>query len=190
MAPVDTTKLRELILYVTQKSEGDSHFGKTKMFKVLAEADFSYYVRTGRSITGETYIKREFGPVPRAGLAVLDELQGSGALQIIGRTYHGFWQEKPFAMRDPDLEQFSGGEIAVVDEAIERLWAYTAKDASDRSHESVGWIVANFGEEIPYPTALVNVVEPTEADFQHAAELIAAGRHLSPAHPLKTRRGK
>ena len=53
MPEPDGAKLRELMLYITQKSEGDPRFGKTKLLKILVEADFTFYARTGRSITGQ-----------------------------------------------------------------------------------------------------------------------------------------
>jgi hypothetical protein len=187
MTGTDDTKLRELMLYIAQKSEGDSHFGKTKLFKILVEADFTFYSRTGRSITDYTYEKREFGPIPRGGLAALDALQSDGDMNVLERTFHGFRQALPLAMRDPDLEWFSAAEIAVVDEAIDTLRSYTAKEASDRSHESIGWIAARIGEEIPYQTCLIDVDEPTEADYDHAARLVADGRHKAPSSPLKVR---
>lgn len=185
MPEPERAKLRELILYIAQKSEGDPRFGKTKLLKILVEADFTFYARTGCSITGHTYEKREFGPIPRGGLAALDELQADGDLQILDRTFHGFRQALPVAMRDPNLDAFTAAEIAVVDEAIETLRSCTAKEASDRSHESIGWIAARIGEEIPYQTGLIDMMEPTEADYEHAAALVATGRHLAPSHPLK-----
>jgi hypothetical protein len=188
MAQTDSTKLGELVLYISQKCEGTPRFNKTKLLKILLEADFAFYARTGRPITGQTYEKRQFGPIPRGGLAVLDDLQARGDLQILERTFHGFQQALPIAMRDPDLELFTAEEIAVVDEAIELLWLCTAKEASDRSHQMIGWIAAQIGEEIPYQTGSVDVIEPDEADYEHAARLVAAGRHLAPSHPLKTRK--
>jgi hypothetical protein len=45
-------RLRELVLYISERCERDVYFGKTKLNKVLVFADFSSFARTGRPITG------------------------------------------------------------------------------------------------------------------------------------------
>jgi hypothetical protein len=50
--------------------------GATKLKKVLWFADVMYYRHHGRTITGvDNYVKRQFGPVQRTMLGVLDELK-------------------------------------------------------------------------------------------------------------------
>ena len=57
-------KLKELVLYIAQKSEDDPSFGATKLNKILFAADFYFFGQTGRSITGASYVHRGKGPVP------------------------------------------------------------------------------------------------------------------------------
>ncbi len=172
----DDCKLRELILYLALRSEGDETFSKTKLLKQLFYSDFAAYARSRGSITGQTYSKLPYGPVPRRAMEVLNELEREGALALARREYHGYVQHKPVALREPDLSGFTGEEIATVDRALSQLWGHSARDVSDLSHEFLGWKIARDGEIIPYETALIDNSPPTEEETAFAEKLVQAGR--------------
>jgi len=176
MSATTESKLRELILYIAERSEGDDSFGKTKLNKLLFYADFVAYAQSGCPITGQEYRKYPHGPVPAHAQPALDGLQTEGAIALATRNYHGLPQQRPLALREPDLSHFSGAEIAIVNEVITELWGKSARDVSDLSHEFPGWQAARPGEVIPYDTVLVDVTGPTEEDVEYARGLIAAGR--------------
>lgn len=105
MSPsVDRSKLREAILYVALRSEGDPNFGKTKLFKVLFYGDFGYYAQTGRAITGATYERMPYGPVPREAFDLIDEMVVLRELALAPRHHFGFEQQCPLSLREPDLQ--------------------------------------------------------------------------------------
>jgi uncharacterized phage-associated protein len=176
MTTLDQTKLRELILYIAERSEGDEPFGKTKLNKILFYADFIAYAQMGRSITGQEYRKLPHGPVAADAEETLTALKQEEAVAIAQRSYHGLPQQRPFALREPILDAFSGEEIAIVDKVITELWGKSAKDVSDLSHEFIGWQAALPGEAIPYETVFVDNGELTEAEEEYARQLAQAGR--------------
>src|SRR6266540_3889807 len=53
----DAEKLKELILYVADRSRDDLNFGAVKLNKILYYADFYAYRRLGHPITGAEYQK-------------------------------------------------------------------------------------------------------------------------------------
>jgi hypothetical protein len=169
-------KLRELILYVAARSEGDHWFGKTKLHKVLFYSDVIFYAETGRSITGQEYQKYPHGPFGSETPAALQALESEHAVAIGHRDVFGHRQERPFALREPNLDDFSGKEIAIVDEVIGLLWDRSASEVSELSHRFIGWQVARDYEVIPYEMALVDTSEPTEEELEYAKQLVAAGR--------------
>src|SRR5262249_10217139 len=114
----DGAKLRDLILYIAERSEGDHSFGKTKLHKILFYADFTSYLETGNSITGQEYRKFPYGPVGEGTEPALQALQREGAAAVGHRNVFGYRQDRPFALREPSLDAFSGKEIAIVDEVI------------------------------------------------------------------------
>ena len=76
------TKLKELSLYIAEKSKNDPHFGATKLNKILFAGDFFFYGASGNAITDAEYTHRENGPVPKRMPAILDTLQTEGRAKI------------------------------------------------------------------------------------------------------------
>jgi hypothetical protein len=152
-APSDR-RLAELILYVARVCEGDESFGSTKLNKILFLADFLAYRKLGASITGAEYQRLPFGPAPRRLKPVLEALVQSGAAAIRTQDRFGYEQKRPVALREPDLRQFTGEQIALLDQIIRILWGRTASDVSELSHGFIGWQLAEEGETIPYGLAL------------------------------------
>jgi hypothetical protein len=176
MRTVRNKKLEELVLYIAERSEGDQPFGKTKLNKILFQADFIYFAETGRSITGQEYVKQPYGPVPVGIEETLETLRKGRSLAIARRRYLGFLQQRPLALREPNLAGFSGHEIAVVDRVISELWDLGAKIVSDLSHKFIGWQIAEMGEVIPYETVLIDTSPPTESEEEYARQLTQMGR--------------
>lgn len=165
------TKLRELILYVCQKSKGDERFGMTKLNKILFFADFQAYVKLGKAITGQEYQCLKFGPAPRRMLPNLEVLTADSDLQITHQEFGGTTQKVPVALRHANLGMFSAEEIALVDNVIHEHRRSTARNVSDLSHQFLGWKLADEGETIPYSVGLVGVRELTPDEVKHGLQL-------------------
>jgi len=160
-------KLRELILFICRRSEGDGPFGATKLNKLLFFSDFVAYRKFGKSITGHRYQRLKKGPAPRALLPICNQMEAEGTIAFAERDYHGYTQKQIFARRDANLQEFSADEIALVTELIEEYWGKTATQLSDLSHEFRGWQLAEDGEDIPYEVALIEFEHQTESRFEH-----------------------
>jgi hypothetical protein len=171
-APVaDIKKFGELILYIAKKSESDPDFGATKLNKILFYSDFTAYGRTGKSITGQEYKKQEFGPVPTALPRVSQNLIKRGTCAIQERRHFGLRQSRLIALREPDLEAFSGVEIAIVDELIEKMGGMTGKDVSLHSHKLAAWEAFELNEVIPYTIAFISPQLLTAKERRYGLEL-------------------
>lgn len=165
-------KMRELILYISEKSADDPPFGATKLNKILFYSDFCAYQRRRSAITGDAYFKLPQGPAPRRMKPLLRTMIADGDLSIKKTEYFGKKQKRPIACRAPKLDAFSQEELAIVDDYIERFWGKSAKEVSDLSHGFIGWELADLKEEIPYYMAFsVPVGEPTEQERRYAAQL-------------------
>lgn len=170
-----TDKLKELILYVSDKCEGEDDFGSTKLNKILFYADFTTYARTGKAITGEEYQKLDHGPAPRRLIPAIEALKAAEHLAEKTRSYFGFPQRWFVALRDPDLSEFTAQEVAIVDEVIDCLRGKNAATVSQMSHTFVGWKLAAIGDTIPYHTVWLSDREPSEADLEYGA--VVARKH-------------
>jgi len=168
----DEEKLQELILYISQKCANDPTFGATKLNKILCFSDFLFYAYNGRGITNVEYQKLPAGPAPRRLLPVRERMMNDGALALQeiplrnGRT-----QKRTVNLRQPNLALFSGAEISMVDDVIESLRECDAQETSARSHEMVGWMVAEDGGVIPYNTVYFSNPPLSQLEIYRAQEL-------------------
>jgi hypothetical protein len=171
----DERKLAELVLYISQKCANDPTFGAVKLNKILCFSDFLFYAYHDRGITNVEYQKLPNGPAPRRLIPVRDELIKNGelALQEIALK-SGYTQKRTVNLRSPNLDIFTGAEIAMVDRVIESMQEVTAELASDMSHNLVGWLVVEDNETIPYNTIYFANPPLTEDEANRARELKAA----------------
>jgi len=173
----DREKLKRLIHYVAWKAGKRDWFGATKLYKVLWFADARQYIRTGAPITGETYIREKYGPIPKHGLEIRKELQREHITTEFDIKARGRGDlTRIVAEIGPDLSVFSRDELDTVNWWIEHIDKdHTAKSISEKSHDYV-WEIAKMGEELPYYALRVaRIQEPTEEDMvrlrQRAKEL-------------------
>lgn len=138
-------KLAELILYIANRRT-DEKLDPGRLGRTLYYADFLFYARHGRSITGERYVRMQDGPAPEALLDARARM----------------------ANRQADLSAFSAEEIATVDYVLGEMEGQSAGELSRRFG---GWRLAEDGEEIPYPTAFISGRAPTAEDSAFAREL-------------------
>ena len=165
-------KFKELLLYVTEQSEGDSSFGATKANKLLFFADFQAYLHLGHSITGRLYERMNHGPVPVDIYSTRTEMEQEESILVFDRDYYGNRQTRYAARRQPDLSLFSAEEISLVGRLIRENWGKSARDISDESHQFAGWALARDREVIPYEVALVSFRDPTPAEIEYGRSLI------------------
>jgi hypothetical protein len=166
-------KLKELVLYISARMAGDKSSGSIKRNKALAFADFSHYAKHGKSITGATYLKQQFGPAPRGVKRLEQELcDNDEAAQVIVQDGTRV-QKMLFPKREADLDGFTGAEIASVADALDLLERMTGMEASDLSHEEMlGWKYAREREEIPYETVFLYDGPVTSSDREAAKRLV------------------
>ena len=70
-------KVKELILLLSEMSEGDEYFGATKLNKLLFFADFLSYILHGKPISGYVYQARPEGPMLKDFYQIRDEMKQS-----------------------------------------------------------------------------------------------------------------
>jgi uncharacterized phage-associated protein len=173
---VNRRKLKNLILYISAVCGDDVHWGAIKLNKVLHKADFGFFEAHRESITNSNYIALEQGPAPNAMVPIIRELVETGRLAIQKRGR----QKRPVALADPDLSLFTAEQISVVDKAIEELRHLTAKEASDNTHDAIGWIAARAKAKatkksvvIPYESVFISAPPADPFEKAHGRELVA-----------------
>jgi hypothetical protein len=175
-------KLRELILLIAEWSQQDPKFGAIKLNKELFHADFSAFLTYGEPITGQEYFKLPQGPAPRRLKAITEAMIKKGEFAWQGVPYYGRIQKKPIALRSADLSKFSGSEVNIIRQTVEKFWKVSAMEISDQSHIFLGWKVAHLRETIPYSTALVSRRKPSEEEYKYGLTLQGLAEEHLRAH--------
>ena len=175
-------KLRELILLISEWSQSDPKFGAIKLNKLLFHADFSAFLTCDEPITGQEYFKLPQGPAPRRLKAITEAMISKGEFAWQEVPYFGRTQKKPVALRAADTSKFSGPEVAIIRQTVQKFWKMNATEISDQSHIFLGWKAAHMKETIPYSTALVSRRPPTDHEKKRGLRLqVLAEKHLSAA---------
>ncbi len=165
------SKLKEMILYFSNLSEVDESFGSIKLNKLLFYADFTAYLRWGKSISGVRYFALEHGPAPQPMKRILKALESQKALILKDTDYYGSTQKKPIALSQPKLKCFNVEEVNLMHNLLNEHWGKNAKSISYESHGFLGWSALWLGEEIPYSVALVGTREPTLHEIAEGKKL-------------------
>lgn len=171
-------KFKALVHYICWKTQDDpSRLGATKLNKVLWYAETQHFLRTGQPLTGDRYIKRQYGPAPISILPIVRELEEEGQIFVRDVPYFQYGKKEYISLKEPDIDTlFSASDIGNIDRIIDAVCdSHTAKTISNRTHNEP-WHLADLGEELPLFTALAIPAEITESDMQWADDKIAARR--------------
>ena len=127
----------QAILYILQQMGGtcDIH----KCHKILYFADNEHLSKYGRSITGDSYIRMDFGPVPSCVYDLFKAVRGDSffASQVDDIRQHlfHFVNNKDIAStHEPDMDYLSGSDVAMLDKYIDMLKGKDFNEVSDASH--------------------------------------------------------
>ena len=170
----DLKKLKALVHYVCSKCPDTSLLGATKLNKILWYADAISLQTRGISITKETYVKRQFGPVPKHILSIIARLEDEGAIAVKNTPFHNYEKREFVSLKKPNISMFSPEEISLIDDVIREIcFNHTASSISLASHDRT-WELAEIGDELPLETVFASALdEITEADVKWARRALS-----------------
>jgi uncharacterized phage-associated protein len=163
---IDGEKIKELILMLSELSEGDEFFGSTKLNKLLFFVDFLSYLQFGKSISGHMYEAQPEGPMIKRFYEIRREMEDKQDLFVQQREFGGYVQHKIKALTNANPGKFTGDEMALILHVISDYRDMNASRISALSHEFLGWQAVNIGEVIPYETALVSTEDLTSEEWE------------------------
>lgn len=143
-------KLKNVLLYILERCAGKPNVGETVLNKLLYFADFNFYELYEEQLTGASYRKLPYGPVPQSLDAVIEQMIGNGQLQRLKADYHGYPQIRYIPLVKSDLAQLKANETEVIDKVIEQMSDWSATAISNYSHKDIPWLASKDGEEIDY----------------------------------------
>ena len=139
----------QAILYILQEMGGvcDIH----KCHKILYFSDNEHLSRWGRSITGDSYIKMEFGPVPSCVYDMLKAVRGDSFFapqvkDIRDNLFHFVNQKDIQLTSAPDMDYLSESEVEILDKYITKFKSLTFQQVSEISHGYAWSNTKRYGE--------------------------------------------
>lgn len=147
------SKFRNLLLYILEKCAGKPNVGETVLHKLLYFCDFNYYEQSEEHLTGATYRKLPYGPVPQKMDAIINQMIHAQQLQRIKTEYHGLQQTRYLPLTKADLTEFMASEKGVLDKVIEQMSDWSAAAISSYSLKDMPCLATKDGEEIHYELA-------------------------------------
>jgi hypothetical protein len=170
----DKHKFRQLLLYLAKCSADDPFFGDTKLNKQLHFCDFGAYEKLGKPLTGARYQKDRHGPTARPLMPVRREMEEEGLLRVEERRRGRNTQRVTRPLEEPDMSVFSDAERQIIDGVVEKFRRSSAARVADIAHkESAGWNLVHEHEDIPYPTALIDLEPPSRGTMTRLQKLAA-----------------
>lgn len=152
--PLNNKKYENAVLYLCQKLDGEIR-GKKKLAKLLYFADFDFYEKYARSITGDVYKALPMGPFPASLEQMTSKLSEANSLDIESVENGGSFNptEVYRAKSSPDTSALSDEEMSMLDRVALKYGHLNGKQLEDLSHAEAPYIGTELREEIPYELA-------------------------------------
>ena len=121
--------------------------GRVQVYKGLIFIDAIHFAYYGKSLTGITYVKDWYGPVPSYQAA--NAIKEFNSINITWEAYDAFAQCCHYAKKDPDYSVFAEkSTLDIIRDVAQFIIKMKAKELSQLTHDSL-YENTDFGEEIP-----------------------------------------
>jgi len=129
---------RNTVLLIIELA-GENGIGSVKLNKCLIICDAVYKALFGESLTGASYIKHKYGPVPgKEAYNIIQEMIASGDIEIFEEMVSPGIKESNHYLC-PGLtapkEVFSDKEIDIISWAVSTIMPMTAQQITEISHD-------------------------------------------------------
>jgi uncharacterized phage-associated protein len=147
-------KYENAVLYLCQKLNGEVR-GKKKLAKLLYFADFDFYEKNQKSITGDIYRALPMGPFPTELDTMTDAMTKNKTITIDQiEEREGYNPTEVYrALKKPDLSVFDKGETEMLDRIVVKYGHLNGKQLEELSHTEAPYIGTELRKEIPYELA-------------------------------------
>lgn len=168
---LEIEKFKNILLYILERCAGKPNVGETVLYKLLYFSDFNYYELYEEHLTGATYRKLPYGPVPQNLDIIIENMIENNQVQRFKTSYHGYPQTRYLPLEKSDLTQLKASEKEVIDRVIEQMSDWSASAVSNYSHKDIPWLASKEGEEINYELAFYREAPFSVRNYDENVEL-------------------
>ena len=150
MVKINEKKYKNAILFFAKKIQNGT-LGKLKLMKLLYFLDFDFFEKYGRPVTGDEYLRFEYGPVPRMGEKMLKKMSGSEIRITKRKVAYGLNDQMHIeALKDFDLSVFTKEELLMLEEVADKWERFAGTEMKNASHGEAPWIATKPNDIIDY----------------------------------------
>lgn len=134
-------------------SKGDGKITKTKLAKLLYLADFAWYYKNLESMSGMSYRKITYGPVPDNFFRAIDELEESGKISIERKDIDGkemFLISEVETNKNEKINTLSAEELKLMIQIGKKWKDKKTKEIVNFTHNQLPYTLCRENEIIPY----------------------------------------
>ena len=150
---LDLSKFKNILLYILERCAGKPNVGEPVLYKLLYFCDFNYYEIYEEHLTGATYRKLPYGPLPQCFEMAINQMLEGKQIQRIKTEYYNKIQIRYIPLIKADLAGLKAIEKEVIDNVISQMGDWTTTTISEYSHKDLPWEVADDGKDISYELA-------------------------------------
>ncbi|MGH7046230.1 MAG: Panacea domain-containing protein [Stellaceae bacterium] len=169
--PGGQARLREMVLYVSERCADARRFGKIKLNKIIWKADFAAYAARRVPVTGRAYQRLKFGPAPIEMAPLYGEMLQDDLITVKLINVGDYVEHRTIPTVKSEIKKlFSEDDISYVNSSIEYYWELSGEEASDDSH-GVAWRSRSDGDPMPYELALLSDAAPSDEQARRILEM-------------------
>lgn len=144
-------KYENVVLYLCQKLDGEVR-GKKKLAKLLYFADFDFYEKTQKSITGDIYRALPMGPFPIKLEMITSTMKKNKKISIKNiEERNGYIPTEIYSgLVKSDMSVFNKEEKTILDRVIVKYGHLNGKQLEDLSHKEAPYAGTELNGEIYY----------------------------------------
>lgn len=158
-------KFKAIIHYIINKCGLNHNVGRTVIYKLLYFSDFDFYELYERSISGEKYIRKPNGPVPKHFHESKNELINEGKIKEDKELILDYYKYKYSSLSTPDISSLSSEELNVIDDTLNKISHMHSGNISEYSHGDLPWRIAEPEEELDYEYVFYRDPEYSVRDY-------------------------
>ncbi len=144
-------KYKQMILaYLRDAAPADGKIPKTKLAKLLYLADFAWFYDHLKSMSGMSYRKFQYGPVPDTYFRVVDELFEAGKIEIKNTPDGAMLISETESSRAAALPALNADEKKLIKNISKKWKDKRTQEIVAFTHKQLPYLVSHDNEIIPY----------------------------------------
>ncbi|MCY3804511.1 MAG: Panacea domain-containing protein [Candidatus Saccharibacteria bacterium] len=159
----NSNKYKFAILYFILNCNND-FLGATKLNKLLYYLDFISYRDRGHSVTGESYVNKPYGLVPKDIENQLNRLQSEGCIKIVNKPYESRHKTQFVIKNYGDQEYsdiFEDYEQKLLDAICKQFKEWNTSMIVDQTHLEAPWVYSEDGKIVDYELSKdIDIIPP------------------------------